>query len=174
MLQEKAASEHHDLLSQLCEWLEATGWRGIEEIPAAIDLWASKPSGERMIFEAKTGAAHAEIARTRAAVAQLLEYRFFYGKPDDGSAWSPTDRSVIGAAGSWTASASALSGEGTAASRLAPVWPRTTLRVDAGWANVDARSDPLLMGAQLRPVLLRCQNGGLPFASQVLECVSVE
>jgi hypothetical protein len=82
-LREKAVRGHHQLLVALVEWLEANGWQEIEEIPLAVDLWAVSPRGGRVIFEAKTVRAGSEGPRVRSAIAQLLEYRFFYGSPDD-------------------------------------------------------------------------------------------
>jgi hypothetical protein len=81
-LAEKANATHHRLLVELKRRLERDGWTDIEEIPAAVDLWARR-SANRVIFEAKSIAATKELAQTRAGLAQLLEYRFFYGSPDD-------------------------------------------------------------------------------------------
>lgn len=83
-LREKAVRGHHDLLVALSSWLQAEGWEGIEEIPLAVDLWATAPDGERVIFEAKTVRQGAEGPRVRSAIAQLQEYRFFHGTPEDG------------------------------------------------------------------------------------------
>lgn len=83
-LHEKAVQGHHDLLVVLHQWLHGAGWQGIEEIPQAVDLWATPPDGSgRVIFEAKTISAGSEGARVRSAIAQLLEYRFFHGSPAD-------------------------------------------------------------------------------------------
>lgn len=82
-LREKAVKGHHELLSALTSWLEERGWTGIEEIPLAVDLWAQPPKGKRVIFEAKTVPSGSDGPRVRAAIAQLLEYRFLYGKRDD-------------------------------------------------------------------------------------------
>ena len=41
------------------------------------------PSGDRVIFEAKTVRSGSEGPRIRSAIAQLFEYRFFDGQPDD-------------------------------------------------------------------------------------------
>jgi hypothetical protein len=84
VLQEKARQAHHRLLSDLASWLTARGWTGVEEVPAAIDLWASRPAGDtRVIFEAKTVRDSTETERMRSALAQLLEYRLFFGAEDD-------------------------------------------------------------------------------------------
>jgi hypothetical protein len=80
--QEKANQAHHALLQRLHEHLKGLGWNCLEEIPVAIDLWGQGPSGSRTIFEAKTIDGN-EIHQARAAIAQLLEYRFLYGKPED-------------------------------------------------------------------------------------------
>ena len=80
--QEKASQAHHALLRRLHERLRSQGWSGLEEIPVAIDLWGRDPSGNRVIFEAKTIEGN-ETHQTRAAVAQLLEYRYLYGRPVD-------------------------------------------------------------------------------------------
>jgi len=82
LLNEKAKAGHHALLVALSKWLKANGWTKIEEIPAAIDLWAWR-GNVRVIFEAKTLTAGSELARTRAALAQLLEYRYFHGNDTD-------------------------------------------------------------------------------------------
>jgi hypothetical protein len=81
-LNEKASAAHHALLVALKRWLEANGWTHIEEIPAAVDLWARR-SDVRVILEAKTLTAESELTQTRAALAQLLEYRFFHGNSAD-------------------------------------------------------------------------------------------
>jgi hypothetical protein len=79
---EKANQAHHQLLVQLKKRLLRDGWHGIEEIPAAVDLWASR-NDARVIFEAKTISVDQELPQTRAALSQLLEYRFFYGRAED-------------------------------------------------------------------------------------------
>jgi hypothetical protein len=84
-LREKANQQHHRILAHLCEALKVAGWLNVEEIPAALDLWATRPgdSGGRVIFEVK-GLSHAnEIGQCRAGLSQLIEYRFFYGTDDD-------------------------------------------------------------------------------------------
>jgi hypothetical protein len=65
------------------EYVVNSGWKDIEEIPGAIDLSAISPSKTRVIFEAKTITESNEVDQCRAALAQLLEYRFFLGRPDD-------------------------------------------------------------------------------------------
>jgi len=83
-LREKAVEGHHELVSALSAWLTQRGWSEIEEIPLAIDLWARTPNdASRVIFEAKTVRPQSESDRVRAAIAQLLEYRFFYGANED-------------------------------------------------------------------------------------------
>jgi len=83
-LQEKANQQHHRILSHLCAALTAAGWEQVEEIPAAVDLWATRPGGTgRVIFEVKGLSETNEIPQCRAALAQLLEYRFFYGTDQD-------------------------------------------------------------------------------------------
>jgi hypothetical protein len=67
---------------QLKKRLLRDGWHGIEEIPAAVDLWARR-NDARMSFEAKTMSGTQELPQTRAALSQLLEYRFFYGRVED-------------------------------------------------------------------------------------------
>jgi hypothetical protein len=82
--QEKARQDHHDLLSRLHAALVRAGWTELEEIPVAIDLSALSPDGQRrVIFEAKTILASNETDQCRKALAQLLEYRQEYGRPDD-------------------------------------------------------------------------------------------
>lgn len=82
-LQEKAARGHHQILVSLYEYLVKSGWQSIEEVPGALDLWAVCPDSSRVIFEAKTIGDDNEIDQCRAALAQLLEYRFFFGRPSD-------------------------------------------------------------------------------------------
>ncbi len=82
-LQEKARQAHHQLLVTLAAELVRDGWNEIEEIPAAIDLRATRPDGQRVIFEAKTLNPGNETSQSRGALAQLLEYRLDYGQPDD-------------------------------------------------------------------------------------------
>lgn len=81
-LLEKASADHHALLVSLKRWLEANGWIDIEEIPAAVDLWA-RCGDVRVLFEAKTITTDTELVQARAALAQLFEYRFFYGTQAD-------------------------------------------------------------------------------------------
>ena len=50
---------------------------------AAIDLRGTRPDGQRIIFEAKTMSGDNETGQARSAVAQLLEYRLEYGRPED-------------------------------------------------------------------------------------------
>jgi hypothetical protein len=50
-------------------------------------------SGGRKIFEAKGLSDSNEISQCRAALAQLLEYRFFYGMDSD-RLWLVVDRSI--------------------------------------------------------------------------------
>jgi hypothetical protein len=82
-LQEKARKGHQELLVRLAVWLEGDRWSDIEEIEGAVDLWATPRRGHRVIFEAKTMGSRASVGRVRGALGQLLEYRYFYGEPDD-------------------------------------------------------------------------------------------
>lgn len=83
-LQEKANQQHHRILSHLCAALSQAGWQKLEEIPAAVDLWATRPGDSgRVIFEVKGLSDTNEIGQCRAALSQLLEYRFFYGTDED-------------------------------------------------------------------------------------------
>lgn len=82
-LQEKANQGHHSPLTQLQDRLLDAGWEEVEEIPAAIDLRATSPNGERVIFEAKTVSDSNETSQLRSGLAQLFKYRVAYGKPDD-------------------------------------------------------------------------------------------
>src|SRR4051794_21539182 len=82
-LREKARQGHHAVLARLHQGLTATGWRDLEEIPAAIDLRGTSPAAMRAIFEAETISDSNETSQCRAALAQLLEYRLDYGHPDD-------------------------------------------------------------------------------------------
>jgi hypothetical protein len=81
-LSEKANRKHHELLLRLERQLRDRGWTDIVEIPGATDLEASR--GEvRALFEAKSISGTNELAQTRTALAQLLEYRYFYGDAAD-------------------------------------------------------------------------------------------
>jgi hypothetical protein len=83
-LQEKANHQHHRILVSLHAALTAMTWQEIEEIPGAIDLWARTPDrSARVIFEVKGLTDSSELAQCRAALAQLFEYRFFYGTDAD-------------------------------------------------------------------------------------------
>ena len=81
-LNEKANAAHHTLVGALKRWLERSGWTDIAEIPAAVDLWA-RNGNVKVLFEAKTVTPETELTQTRSALAQLLEYRFFYGTLSD-------------------------------------------------------------------------------------------
>jgi hypothetical protein len=82
--QEKATLGHHELMKQLHAAVTAAGWTEIVEFPSGLDLWARCPvTGRRCIFEAKTVRPRSESRRIRAALAQLLEYRFLWGEPQD-------------------------------------------------------------------------------------------
>jgi hypothetical protein len=81
-LREKANKQHHEILAALERALQSAGWTGIREIPGAVDMWAER-DGKRVIFEAKSLTARNEIHQARSALAQLLEYRHFYGSPSD-------------------------------------------------------------------------------------------
>ncbi len=82
-LQEKAQPGHHAILVALATALIRQGWTDVVEIPLAIDLWARRPSGDAVIFEAKTITVDNERRQCRGALAQLLEYRLEYGSADD-------------------------------------------------------------------------------------------
>ena len=81
--QERAARGHHAVLVSLHSHLVRQGWVDIQEMPGAIDLHAMSPAGHRTLFEAKTITIDNESEQCRAGLAQLLEYRFFLGSPDD-------------------------------------------------------------------------------------------
>jgi hypothetical protein len=80
---EQANQDHHAIVRALNTLLNAVGCADVSEIPGAIDRWARRPDGARMIFEAKTISATNEVPQTRGAFAQLHEYRMEYGAPDD-------------------------------------------------------------------------------------------
>lgn len=82
-LHEKAGTGHHHILVVLHAKLQAAGWSDLAELRAAIDLWGRDRAGQRVIFEAKTVRDGTERTRVRAGLAQLLEYRYRYGTPDD-------------------------------------------------------------------------------------------
>jgi hypothetical protein len=81
-LREKARQDHHDLVGDWCDFLEANGWKDIEEVPGAFDLRAAL-GGARVIFEMKTMSGANELGQCRSALAQLLEYRLTYGTDTD-------------------------------------------------------------------------------------------
>jgi hypothetical protein len=80
-LQEKASVPTMPCSAQAL--LEAGGWTEIQEIPVALDLWATDPIGGRVIFEAKTIGDRNETTQCRGGLAQLLEYRLEHGSPED-------------------------------------------------------------------------------------------
>jgi hypothetical protein len=80
---EQANRGHHTLVSALNNFLRNVGCNDITEIPGAIDLWARRSDGTRVIFEAKTIAPSNELSQTRSGFAQLHEYRIEYGDNDD-------------------------------------------------------------------------------------------
>jgi hypothetical protein len=80
---EQAGQDHHAMLRHLNNLLHAVGCDDISEIPGAIDLWATRPDGSRVIFEAKTISPTNELSQTRSGFAQLHEYRLEYGASDD-------------------------------------------------------------------------------------------
>ncbi len=80
---EQAGQDHHAMLRELNNLLRAVGCDNISEIPGAIDLWATRPNGARVIFEAKTISPTNELSQTRSGFAQLHEYRIEYGKSGD-------------------------------------------------------------------------------------------
>ena len=80
---EQANQAHHGIVRALNSLLHAVGCDDVNEIPGAIDLWAIRPDGSRVIFEAKTISATNELGQTRSGFAQLLEYRMEYGTPGD-------------------------------------------------------------------------------------------
>jgi hypothetical protein len=80
---EQANENHHAIVQALNSFLRAVGCTAVSEIPGAIDLWATRPDGSRMIFEAKTIAASNELSQTRSGFGQLHEYRIEYGVPGD-------------------------------------------------------------------------------------------
>jgi hypothetical protein len=83
-LQEKANQEHHRILTVLAAALTDAGWQELQEIPAAVDLWALPPGRtHRTIFEVKSLSDENEIGQCRAGLSQLIEYRFFYGRDED-------------------------------------------------------------------------------------------
>lgn len=81
-LHEKALQGHHQILSALSDALAAAAFTDIDEIPGATDLQAQR-AGKTVLFEAKTLTVKSESARVRGGLAQLLEYRFLHGKPND-------------------------------------------------------------------------------------------
>jgi hypothetical protein len=80
---EKAFRGHHQILVVLHEFLTSGGWEHIEEMPSGVDLWAVRQGGPRVIFEGKTITVTNEVHQCRSGLAQLLEYQFFYGEPED-------------------------------------------------------------------------------------------
>jgi hypothetical protein len=80
---EKANQRHFQILCDLQSYLEEAAWHDIEEIPAAIDLLAKKRGTGTVLFEAKTISASNERSQVRSGMAQLLEYRIFFGAEKD-------------------------------------------------------------------------------------------
>jgi hypothetical protein len=80
---EKANVRHHELLVALHGALLAAGWQGVSEFPRSIDLIGTPPDAPRVLFEAKTLTDTNQSRQVRSGLAQLLEYRFQQGKPDD-------------------------------------------------------------------------------------------
>ena len=80
---EQANQDHHAIVRGLNTLLHAVGCDDVSEIPGAIDLWATRPDGSRVIFEAKTISAANELSQTRCGFAQLHEYRMEYGASGD-------------------------------------------------------------------------------------------
>ena len=73
----------------LADRLAARGWFEIQEIAAAVDLWARDPkSGDRVLFEAKTVSRDNEAHQIRAAGTQLHEYAFCMARRTTDSVWS--------------------------------------------------------------------------------------
>jgi hypothetical protein len=66
-LLEQASQDHHAIVRALNTLLTAVGCADVSEIPGAIDLWASRPDGSRMIFEVKTISVTNEVTQTRGA-----------------------------------------------------------------------------------------------------------
>ena len=58
---EQANQDHHAIVGALNSLLHAVGCDDVSEIPGAIDLWAIRPDGSRVIFEAKTISATNEL-----------------------------------------------------------------------------------------------------------------
>lgn len=79
---EQANQDHHAIVRALNTLLHAVGCDDVSEIPGAIDLWATRPDGSRVIFEAKTISPANELSQTRTGFAQLHEYRMD-GTSDD-------------------------------------------------------------------------------------------
>jgi len=67
-LREKANQEHYTTVTALARWLTARNWTSVEEIPAAVDLWATPPGrGVRVLFEVKTHSVDNEVSQCRGA-----------------------------------------------------------------------------------------------------------
>ena len=81
-LQEKANSAHQAILVALYRAVRSAKWSDVEQVDGAIDLWGVH-GGQRVIFEAKSVSDKNEVGQARSALAQLLEYRHFYGAPGD-------------------------------------------------------------------------------------------
>jgi hypothetical protein len=80
---EQANQRHHAIVRALNGLLTGVGCTDVSEIPGAVDLWATQPTGSRVIFEVKTISPSNELAQTRGGFAQLHEYRMQYGDPCD-------------------------------------------------------------------------------------------
>jgi len=88
----ETSATHAQSLPPLTSLTRLGGYRSIRstalarrsEIPVAIDLWGRSSDSARTIFEVKTLRPGSELERVRAAISQLLEYRFFFAAPEDG------------------------------------------------------------------------------------------
>jgi hypothetical protein len=85
---EQASRDHHSIVSALNMLLREVECTRIEELPDAIDLWATRADGSRMIFEAKTVSPSNELSQTRSGLRNYLSTEWSTGRRRTNSAWS--------------------------------------------------------------------------------------
>ena len=87
VLAEQADKDHQETLRMFGLWLKEEGWLELEEMDGGIDLMANQPGvrrAGRVLFEIKSiASSERERTRVRSGLAQLLEYRLFFGEEKD-------------------------------------------------------------------------------------------
>jgi hypothetical protein len=80
---EETDAHRRGMLVGLKQQLRKRGWTEIQEIPGGVDLSARR-GGKRVLMEARNFSPGQELHQVRFALSQLLDFRFYYGSPDDG------------------------------------------------------------------------------------------